>query len=333
MNSILFSAMVDEVQTLWQTSEDPASFELVMRPWELLCRPGSRGNFEHRLRMFKTPLFQIYQESFSLAAQVQGLSPAGALVLAIPLGKGKMAKYWHDSHGDSTLPATLPGPLDVTLKEGHSHMVLIVDLEQCRHFLDEHCVEVLLEGVVTHKLPVRGHTLSGLVAWGRRILHFAHPDQVPALESAVVSAINLELAGYLSLIASELEPGQGKGTYSSRQLGLCRALDYLRTRRNARLSIPELLAAADISERSLQYGFKDAFGMTPQAFIKCRRLHFARQQLLTQCSDEASVSQVAAGLGFYELGRFAKEYRQLFGQLPSETLRRHQVFSIHGHRA
>jgi AraC family ethanolamine operon transcriptional activator len=104
-----------------------------------------------------------------------------------------------------------------------------------------------------------------------------------------------------------------------------RALDYLRHHRELQVSVPELRGAADISERSLQYAFREAFDMTPQAFIKRRRLHFARQQLQTADSVEANVSRIATGLGFYELGRFASDYRQVFGQLPSETLRYHRV--------
>jgi AraC-like DNA-binding protein len=36
----------------------------------------------------------------------------------------------------------------------------------------------------------------------------------------------------------------------------------------------------------------------------------------------ATVSDVAARWGFYQFGRFAAQYRQLFGETPSATLRR-----------
>lgn len=38
--------------------------------------------------------------------------------------------------------------------------------------------------------------------------------------------------------------------------------------------------------------------------------------------EQASVKEIALGLGFTELGRFAGIYRHLFGELPSESLRR-----------
>ena len=38
--------------------------------------------------------------------------------------------------------------------------------------------------------------------------------------------------------------------------------------------------------------------------------------------DETNVAEVANDLGVWDLGRFAARYRQLFGELPSNTLRR-----------
>jgi AraC family ethanolamine operon transcriptional activator len=323
MNTMASHGRVITVQTASLTTEDPASFELALRPWELLCRPSTRGKFKHSIALFKTPLFSIYRESFNLAAQVQGLSPAGQLVLAIPLGVGKQAQYWRASHSGNILPSTLPGPLDVTIKEGHRQLVIMVDLDYCRRCLDEQLADVLLEVVAAHKLPIREQTLRGLVIWGEGVLDLARSDPVNVGDIAVLDAIMQELVCYLSLIAVELEPPSAKAASSARQIGMRRAFEYLRHNRETRVSVSDLLEVAGISERSLQYAFREAFDMSPSAFMKRRRLHFARQQLLSARPRETSVSTVATGLGFYELGRFASDYRQIFGQSPSVTLRSH----------
>lgn len=39
--------------------------------------------------------------------------------------------------------------------------------------------------------------------------------------------------------------------------------------------------------------------------------------------DEHGVQEVAARWGFWHLSRFASDYRTLFGESPSQTLRRH----------
>ena len=50
-------------------------------------------------------------------------------------------------------------------------------------------------------------------------------------------------------------------------------------------------------------------------------IQIARVQLLTDARhEEHSVTDVAFSLGITELGRFAVNYRKLFGEKPSETL-------------
>jgi hypothetical protein len=48
------------------------------------------------------------------------------------------------------------------------------------------------------------------------------------------------------------------------------------------------------------------------------------------CGTEARVSEVARGCGFADPSRFAVDYRALFGELPSATLRRASVRGIVG---
>ena len=46
----------------------------------------------------------------------------------------------------------------------------------------------------------------------------------------------------------------------------------------------------------------------------------ARRALREATPDAMTVTDVATRYGFWQLGRFAVEYRSLFGELPSVTL-------------
>lgn len=87
------------------------------------------------------------------------------------------------------------------------------------------------------------------------------------------------------------------------------------------LSVPELARQNGVPERTLQTAFQRCYGISPIECIRIHRLHEARRLLCASCPDEATVTQLAFGLGFWDLGRFAGAYRLLFGELPSETLR------------
>jgi AraC-like DNA-binding protein len=63
-------------------------------------------------------------------------------------------------------------------------------------------------------------------------------------------------------------------------------------------------------------------GVGPVRYLWLRRMHLARQALLHGDPASDSVTEIATTYGFWELGRFSVEYRTLFGESPSGTLRR-----------
>jgi len=87
-------------------------------------------------------------------------------------------------------------------------------------------------------------------------------------------------------------------------------------------SISELARQTGVPERTLRTAFQKSYGLSPQEYLRVQRLNQARRLLSASCHDETTVTQIAFGLGFWDLGRFAGAYRQLFKESPSETLRK-----------
>lgn len=87
-------------------------------------------------------------------------------------------------------------------------------------------------------------------------------------------------------------------------------------------SVARLCRAAGITPRTLARAFRAVHGTTPLHHLHVLRLSEARQTLLAKGTGCSSVTEVATRFGFRELGRFAGEYREQFGETPSETLRR-----------
>ncbi len=87
-------------------------------------------------------------------------------------------------------------------------------------------------------------------------------------------------------------------------------------------SIEELALKNGVQERTLRRAFQGYYGLSPVEYLRLRRLHHARRLLMVGCPDQTTVTKIAMELGFWDLGRFAGAYRELFGELPSTTLRR-----------
>lgn len=88
------------------------------------------------------------------------------------------------------------------------------------------------------------------------------------------------------------------------------------------LRLSELCQHARLKIRSLEYGFKEVTGLTPVAYIRSLRLNAAKKALQKPAGDKRSISEIAMDTGFWHLGQFAADYRNLFGETPTETRRR-----------
>jgi len=88
------------------------------------------------------------------------------------------------------------------------------------------------------------------------------------------------------------------------------------------VSIGQLSSIAGVSERSLRNAFNDVYTTSPKRYLRLWQLHQVRRALRAADGQEATVTDVATFHGFYELGRFAGEYKALFGEAPSQTLHR-----------
>lgn len=84
-------------------------------------------------------------------------------------------------------------------------------------------------------------------------------------------------------------------------------------------SLVELASRLETSPRAVQYALKSAIGVSPYQYLLARRLQEVRRALL---HHQTSVTAAALDRDFENLGRFASQYARLFGERPSDTLKR-----------
>lgn len=97
--------------------------------------------------------------------------------------------------------------------------------------------------------------------------------------------------------------------------------DYMRAHLDAPITNEQLAQLAGVSLRTLYNSFKKFRGVTPMRYLKDLRMEKVREELL-DTGKLRNVTTVATRWGFFELGRFAAEYRKRYGESPSDTLRR-----------
>ena len=102
-----------------------------------------------------------------------------------------------------------------------------------------------------------------------------------------------------------------------------RAEEYIEANWNNPMSLEAIAAATGVSIRSLFRTFRSNRDCSPMEFVKQVRLRHARE-LLQRSNGATTVTDVAFACGFGDLSRFSKDYRQAFGERPSETLNRNK---------
>ena len=123
-----------------------------------------------------------------------------------------------------------------------------------------------------------------------------------------------------SCVPDETVDTDKKGKSYSQTVRTCE--DYTLNLDGRRPYLSELCAAANVSERTLQYAFQDIMGMSPLTFLHRLRLHRARDELRKAESCSTTVTDVAMNWGFWHFGEFSRAYKNCFGELPSATLKR-----------
>jgi AraC-like DNA-binding protein len=119
----------------------------------------------------------------------------------------------------------------------------------------------------------------------------------------------------------ESDPAQLAGALPG---DVVRAIDWLRSHLSQPIDLEHLAAVAGVRPRTLETHFRTFLRTTPLGWLRRMRFADARHKL-EECLADTNVTKVALGAGFNQLGRFAAEYRALFGETPSATLRRSRL--------
>jgi AraC family ethanolamine operon transcriptional activator len=184
----------------------------------------------------------------------------------------------------------------------------------------------LPHGVET--LQVNAEKVRELFKWGKRLVDTA--ARQPALfnerkNERVAAQVELLETLLATLdVADDFEPTRSDRTQQAHSLIVKTAEDYALSHADEPLYVSDLCRVAAVSERTLEYAFKEVMGLPPVTYLIRLRLHRVRQALLAATQGSTTVSAEALNWGFWHFGEFSRTYKECFGELPSDTLRRKQ---------
>lgn len=138
------------------------------------------------------------------------------------------------------------------------------------------------------------------------------------------SALDFSLLGSLNHVLSDRigERNLPGNRMEATERLMSRALEYVRSHPSDRILVDDLAAVAGVNERTLLRAFRQYFAMGPKHYLKLRQLNLVRRALRESQPCRVQVTAAMSQYGVTEFGRFSVEYKQLFEESPSDTLRR-----------
>lgn len=149
----------------------------------------------------------------------------------------------------------------------------------------------------------------------------AMPGQNKTAQSGLTSRLHEIVYAYMRLILRDLQRQAGNSkSYSERSLAeIRRLIEYFHTHPKQRLSTAAMARLTGLRQRNFYYRFKKYTGFSPQHYFSRIKLSYLQRELV---SGTQSVAALAAKYKFHHPGEFSAFYREVYGELPSVTLKK-----------
>jgi AraC-like DNA-binding protein len=263
------------------------------------------------------------------ALLVTGELAPGCFTLLYPLAcptKGRNFRFRLE-HATEYVALFPPGAiLDAATPEGYESVAFTVPTAVFHAAAAQHFPEIpetfLERGGAMHIRPIVEARLRDTFTALRTAIvqqpeEISHPAGLAAIEQEV-------LAEFLAALRDAFEYPTARSAHrrGHRVQRLHRAREYIAAHLHRPIYLGDLCAEVGLTHRGMENLFREELGISPFAYLRHQRLHGVRRALLHTPAGPGVIKRVALESGYWHLGRFAKEYRQLFGESPRQTLAR-----------
>jgi AraC family ethanolamine operon transcriptional activator len=306
------------------TFTDLEQHRLSMKGWDMQYTQMKPGRFIGITRGLRWPSLQFFLETSTVVLNCSGVGWPGSYMFGFP----------RQMEGTSTFNGQLWTPEDIVVAKGDREhnallppfnvMALAISCEALRDYMwtVEH---VDMRGWLDHgPLIVRNPEMSRRVsAQLTASLEACFSDPSLATYPQTRSDIMQQVLGAVApLVAVNQRPPRPTLSSFGHTQVVKRAREYILSHIDTPLQIIDVCRALRVSRRTLQYSFQEVLGINPASYLRVLRLNGARKDLINRGPDRLlQIKDVVPRWGFWHLSRFSAEYRQLFGELPSATLR------------
>ena len=292
--------------------------------WDLDFRQLDSSRSASALSQAQLGSLLVSSARFGCHVDQRGATPVGMRTFAIPHADCSEMR-WFGRPVDCNSLLTFPSNGELRAISRPGFAVTTVSVPQA--LLDRYAQ--LSEGMASAGqlgagetiTPAQPGSLDGLRSLSKR-LSAAVAHGADGGCGQIIADIEDETLSALMRVLGSGTPARESDSRAGNRRRLGQLLDYVNGHADTPLRVADLCAVAQVSERTLQNLFKRELGMTPKTYLCGQRLYGAHRALRIAQPSNCRVMDVANAWGFWHMGQFARDYRRLFDELPSDTLMR-----------
>jgi AraC family ethanolamine operon transcriptional activator len=305
---------------------DIEEYNQIVDPWKVNLRQTETGRFHGRLEFVQLNGILVYREHWSRSILATGATPKGYFMFGGTLSPKKRTTWCDQVLDAGNLACGRPGSeTEFTTPSDARHAVILVPTDMIRSYFGVETIEAALVSQ-RHTLSSSGNLATTLLASMNHAIdkYLKNPELLSDVEGC--SHIESEVLENVAEIVAHNINEPEIASSNTRKMVFERAIEICEHLKKP-ISIPQLAAQVGVSQRTLDLSFQERIGISPRTYIRWNRIRAAHRELLHHDPTTTKVSDVATNWNFTELGRFATEYKCLFGELPSETLKKRKPFT------
>ena len=280
----------------------------------------SSGKFHGKVDYVMTPGMMIYEEYWERKVEVCGATPEGYITLGTNVAWQRSEIQWCGTTVDHQHFACgkQGSDIDFIMPDQCNDAVLLVKPEVLDRALSQHAFDLLTGSRTIDFTADAGQRLTNTIT-GTVRRYAKHPGLLA--NSFLVRSLESQMLETLSTCIAEsnqedsLRPNPINKVYVRNAIAQAERSDRP-------LTALELAMAVGVSQRTLNYAFKNVLDITPYTYLQFHRLNAAHRELVVADPDESTVTNIALKWGFGHAGRFSNLHWKFFDEMPSETLHR-----------
>jgi AraC family ethanolamine operon transcriptional activator len=295
------------------------AFNAALPSWNLDFKQDSPGEFKSALALAQTQDLIINRISMNQPARQQGAAPEGMVSFGL-LSERSPGMNWCGIDISSSTLERFDAGAAFSCRSGRGFDVTTISVnEALLSSLAE--AEELTVGAKNSPLSFNcdWRALKTIRLSVQQIFQQLNGDAGPAQRRAILDGLCADLSMQL-LLAGSSPIHTRRPSGQSRRRARERAIEYMHANVRSNPAIGRMCEIIGCSWRLLNYAFKECYGMGPKAYLLMLRLDGLRGDLLAADHHE-TVTTIATRWGFTHFGQLGRDYKKLFGELPSQALR------------